>query len=61
MEETRLSAYYKWVKAGSPVSDGIEFWLEAENEIINRQFLKKKKPTLLERLFPALVKNERTN
>jgi hypothetical protein len=29
----REKAYAKWEQAGCPASDGIHFWLEAENEI----------------------------
>jgi hypothetical protein len=35
-ERTRLireTAYYKWLAAGSPPSDGVEFWLAAETEV----------------------------
>jgi hypothetical protein len=31
--EVRDLAYFKWESAGRPVSDGKEFWLEAEEEI----------------------------
>jgi len=27
-------AYSKWEQAGRPVSDGVEFWLQAEREVI---------------------------
>jgi hypothetical protein len=30
----RLLAYYKWMDAGRPASDGVEFWLEAEREYL---------------------------
>ncbi len=30
----RLSAYYKWVAAGRPAGDGVGFWLEAEQELL---------------------------
>lgn len=26
------AAYYKWLEAGKPASDGVEFWLAAESE-----------------------------
>ena len=32
-ETIRQSAYFKWESAGWPVSDGVEFWLAAEQEI----------------------------
>ena len=32
-EHIRLSAYQKWEAAGKPTGDGIEFWLEAEQEL----------------------------
>jgi hypothetical protein len=28
----REAAYYKWLAAGEPESDGLEFWLQAERE-----------------------------
>lgn len=28
-------AYQKWEEAGSPISDGVEYWLEAEQELQN--------------------------
>lgn len=28
----RLSAYQKWERAGKPPGDGVQFWLEAEQE-----------------------------
>ena len=31
--QIRLSAYFKWMLAGSPEGDGIDFWLEAEREL----------------------------
>jgi len=33
-DEIRLLAYRKWEQAGSPPSDGVQFWLDAENEIL---------------------------
>jgi hypothetical protein len=30
----RLLAYKKWEAAGKPDGDGIEFWLEAERELL---------------------------
>jgi hypothetical protein len=30
----RELAYLKWQAAGSPVGDGVNFWLQAEQEII---------------------------
>lgn len=29
-------AYFKWLKAKCPPSDGVEFWLQAEREILSR-------------------------
>jgi hypothetical protein len=29
----RVSAYFKWVAAGRPDGDGVNFWLEAEREL----------------------------
>lgn len=31
-QEIREKAYYLWLDAGKPQSDGLEFWLEAEAE-----------------------------
>ena len=36
-EEIRPLAYRKWQEAGSPVGDGVEFWLAAEMEILRRK------------------------
>lgn len=33
-EEIRDLAYAKWEAAGCPSSDGFDFWLEAEQEVI---------------------------
>jgi hypothetical protein len=35
-EAIRHRAYLKWEAAGMPASDGLDFWLEAENEILQR-------------------------
>ena len=32
-DKVREKAYLKWEAAGYPVSDGVEFWLAAEEEI----------------------------
>jgi hypothetical protein len=32
-EEVRRRAYQKWEAAGRPDGDGIQFWLEAEQEL----------------------------
>ena len=31
--EVRVRAYTKWVSAGRPLGDGVNFWLEAEREL----------------------------
>jgi len=31
-EKIRCLAYEKWLAAGQPAGDGIDFWLEAERE-----------------------------
>lgn len=36
-EDIRLCAYQKWEAAGKPTGDGIQFWLEAEEELVKRQ------------------------
>jgi hypothetical protein len=33
-EDIRLCAYQKWEAAGHPTGDGIRFWLEAEQELV---------------------------
>ena len=33
-EEIRVCAYRKWESAGKPTGDGIQFWLEAEEELV---------------------------
>jgi hypothetical protein len=30
--QIREAAYFKWERAGRPVCDGLEYWLEAERE-----------------------------
>ena len=32
-DDIRLCAYRKWESAGRPTGDGIQFWLEAEQEL----------------------------
>lgn len=32
-DEIRQCAYEKWERAGTPIGDGIQFWLEAEQEL----------------------------
>jgi len=34
-EDIRLCAYLKWEAAGKPTGDGVPFWLEAEQELVN--------------------------
>ena len=36
-DQIRPLAYRKWQEAGSPVSDGVEFWIAAEIEILQRK------------------------
>ena len=36
-ETIRLCAYRKWESAGKPTGDGIQFWLEAEHELMQRK------------------------
>ena len=33
LEDIRLCAYRKWTRAGKPTGDGIQFWLQAEQEL----------------------------
>ena len=33
-ESVRISAYLKWEAAGKPDGDGVNFWLEAEREML---------------------------
>jgi hypothetical protein len=32
-EAIRLDAYLRWEAAGQPQGDGVDFWLQAENEL----------------------------
>jgi len=32
--EIRVLAYRKWVSAGQPSGDGLQFWIEAEKELL---------------------------
>ena len=34
-EDIRLCAYRKWEHAGKPTGDGVQFWLEAEQELMH--------------------------
>lgn len=34
-DDVRLCAYRKWESAGKPTGDGIQFWLEAEHELMS--------------------------
>lgn len=34
VEDIRLCAYRRWENAGKPAGDGIQFWLEAEQELV---------------------------
>ncbi len=36
-EDIRLRAYQRWEAAGKPAGDGIQFWLEAEQEQVEGQ------------------------
>ena len=33
-EDIRTCAYHKWEAAGRPGGDGVQFWLEAEQELL---------------------------
>ena len=33
-DDIRLWAYRKWERAGKPTGDGIQFWLQAEQELV---------------------------
>ena len=33
-QDIRLCAYQKWEAAGKPSGDGVQFWLEAEQELV---------------------------
>jgi len=33
-EDIRLCAYQKWEAAGKPTGDGAQFWLQAEQELV---------------------------
>jgi hypothetical protein len=32
-EEVRMAAYYRWIDACCPPGDGVDFWLDAEEEL----------------------------
>jgi hypothetical protein len=34
MEDIRFCAYRKWERAGKPAGNGVQFWLEAEQELV---------------------------
>jgi len=34
-DDIRLTAYRKWADAGMPAGDGVQFWLEAEHELMH--------------------------
>lgn len=36
-QKVREVAYHKWKQAGSPVSDGVYFWVEAEKQVLSNQ------------------------
>jgi DUF2934 family protein len=36
-DEIRVLAYHKWVSAGQPQGDGVQFWTEAEQELLGRK------------------------
>ena len=36
-EDIRLCAYRKWESAGKPIGDGVQFWLEAEQEMAQKK------------------------
>jgi hypothetical protein len=36
-EDIRLCAYQKWEAAGKPSGNGVQFWLEAEHELVQGQ------------------------
>ena len=36
-ENIRMCAYRKWEAAGRPAGDGVQFWLEAERELVERK------------------------
>ena len=36
-EAIRLYAHRKWESAGKPTGDGVQFWLEAEQELVPRK------------------------
>jgi hypothetical protein len=34
VEMTRVRAFQKWEAAGKPAGDGVQFWIEAEQELL---------------------------
>jgi hypothetical protein len=45
-EAVRRLAYWKWQRAGCPPGDGLEFWLAAEREWIERYYVPHREPDL---------------
>jgi len=37
VDEIRLRAYRTWEAAGKPSGDGVKFWLEVEQELLQRK------------------------
>jgi hypothetical protein len=64
-ERIRLCAYQKWEAAGKPGGDGLQFWLEAEQELVegkNEQFVERggwHGPREQDRLEPEMAIKER--
>ena len=50
----RQRAYLKWLAAGMPAGDGINFWLEAEKEILPRDKRSGKAPFAERNLMDSL-------
>ena len=42
-ERIRAIAFDKWRQAGSPADDSLNFWLEAEREWIEREYIPRRR------------------
>lgn len=40
-DEIRRLAYQKWEAAGQPLCDGVQFWLEAESDLLHHHVPKR--------------------
>jgi hypothetical protein len=45
-QRVRDTAYFLWEQAGKPISDGVEFWLQAENKVFLETYWHSNKPLI---------------